>query len=267
MPSAKLNGITINHQVTGEGDLVVLVMGTGSPGNVWRTHQVPALVAAGYRVATFDNRGIPPTDECAGGFTVDDMVRDTAALIEYLGGGPARVAGTSLGARVTQELALARPDLVSHAALLATYGRPDPVRTALSLGERELHDTGVKLPAKYHAATTALRYLSPATLTDPASAQDWLELFEFGGSAVGAGVRAQMALSDFTDRLADYRRITVPCLVVGFTDDRTLPPHLAREVADAIPGARYAEVADAGHLGYLEQPSKVNRLLVDFFAS
>jgi pimeloyl-ACP methyl ester carboxylesterase len=267
MPSAELNGITISHQVVGEGDLVVLVMGSGSPGDVWRAYQVPALVAAGYRVATFDNRGIPPTDECAGGFTVEDMVGDTAALIEHLGGGPVRVAGTSLGARVAQELALARPDLVSHAALLATYGRPDPVRTALSLGERELHDSGVKLPAKYHAATTALRYLSPATMADPAAARDWLELFELGGSAVGAGTRAQMALNDFTDRLADYRRITVPCLVVGFADDRTLPPHLAREVADAIPGARYAEVADAGHLGYLEQPAEVNRLLLDFFAS
>ncbi|HWO65100.1 MAG TPA: alpha/beta fold hydrolase [Umezawaea sp.] len=267
MPSASLNGITVNYQVVGEGDLVVLVMGTGSPGGVWRAHQVPALVGAGYRVATFDNRGIPPTDECAGGFTVDDMVGDTGALIEHLGGGRARVVGTSLGARVTQELALTRPDLVSHAALLATYGRPDPVRTSLSLGERELHDAGVKLPPKFHAAFSALRYLSPATLADPVTAKDWLELFEYGGSSVGAGVRAQMALNDFTDRLADYRRITVPCLVVGFTDDRTLPPHLAREVADAIPGARYAEVADAGHLGYLEKPAEVNRLLLDFFAA
>ncbi|MFD9734606.1 alpha/beta fold hydrolase [Umezawaea sp. NPDC059074] len=267
MPSAPLNGITVNYQVAGEGELVVLVMGTGSPGGVWRAHQVPALVAAGYRVATFDNRGIPPTDECAGGFTVADMVGDTAALIEHLGGGPARVAGTSLGARVTQELALARPDLVSHAALLATYGRPDPVRDSLSLGERELHDAGVKLPAKFHAAITALRYLSPATLVDPVRARDWLDLFEFGGSSVGAGTRAQMALNDFTDRLAEYRRITVPCLVIGFTDDRTLPPHLAREVAAAIPGSRYTEVADAGHLGYLEQPAEVNRLLVEFFAS
>ena len=267
MPIVELNGISLSYQVAGEGDLVVLVMGTGSPGTVWRAHQVPAFVAAGYRVATFDNRGIPPTSECAEGITIAEMVGDTAALIEHLGGGPARVVGTSLGARVTQELALARPDLVSHAALLATYGRPDPVRTVLSQGERELHDSGVKLPAKYYAGVTALRYLSPRTLADPATARDWLDLFEYTGSLVGAGVRAQMALNDFTDRLADYRRISVPCLVVGFTDDRVLPPHLAREVADAIPGARYAEVADAGHLGYLERPAEVNRLVLDFFAS
>ena len=267
MPVVELNGISLSYQVQGQGDLVVLVMGTGSPGRVWHAHQVPALVGAGYRVATFDNRGIPPTDECAGGMTIDDLVGDTAALIEHLGGGPVRIAGTSLGARVTQELALARPDLLSHAVMLGTHGRTDPVRRTLSLGERALHDAGIKLPNQYYAGITAVQNLSPRTLADPAAAKDWLDIFEFTGSTVGPGVRAQLALHDFPDRLADYARISVPALVVGFADDRVLPPHLAHEVADAIPGARYAEVADAGHFGYLERPNEVNRLLLEFFAT
>jgi len=56
--------------------------------------------------------------------------------------------------------------------------------------------------------------------------------------------------------------ILVP--VVGFADDRTLPPKLAREVAEAIPGAEYVQIERAGHFGYLEQPAEVNRVLVDF---
>ena len=64
MPIATLNGIRLNYDVTGEGPLVLLIMGTGSPGRVWRTYQVPALVKAGFRVATVDNRGIAPSDEC-----------------------------------------------------------------------------------------------------------------------------------------------------------------------------------------------------------
>lgn len=59
-----INGIPLNYDVKGAGDLVVLIMGTGSPGRVWQLHQTPALVAAGYRVCTFDNRGIAPTAEC-----------------------------------------------------------------------------------------------------------------------------------------------------------------------------------------------------------
>lgn len=36
--------------------------------------------------------------------------------------------------------------------------------------------------------------------------------------------------------------------------DRTTPPELAREVAKAIPGAVYREIADSGHCPMLEQP-------------
>src|SRR5437764_14344044 len=112
MPVVGLNGIRLSYQVMGTGELVMLVMGTGSPGRVWHLHQVPALVAAGYRVVTMDNRGIPPSDVCADGMTIDDLVGDTASLIQHLGDGPVRVVGTSLGSRIVQELALMRPDLV-----------------------------------------------------------------------------------------------------------------------------------------------------------
>jgi pimeloyl-ACP methyl ester carboxylesterase len=263
MALVPLNGIELNVQIEGSGDLVVLVMGTGSPGRVWRTYQVPALVKAGYRVAYFDNRGIRPSSECADGFTIDDMVADTAALIEHLGG-PAHVIGTSLGARVTQELALARPGLVRSAVLMATAGRPEPVQQAWSRGLMDAYDKGVELPVQFYAAASVIRNLSPATLADPAVARDWLQMYEFSGSSLGPGERAQLALSDYGSRLDAYRRISVRSLVIGFADDLVLPPRLSREVADAIPGARYAEVAGCGHIGYLERPDEVNRLLVEF---
>ncbi len=266
MPVVELNGIRLSYQVTGSGELVVLVMGTGSPGRVWQLHQVPALVAAGYRVATVDNRGIPPSDECASGMTIDDLVGDTAALIEHLGDGPARVVGTSLGSRIVQELALARPDLVSQAVMMAAHGRPDPVQSMLSAGERALCDAGIELPSMYHAAITALLNLSPRTLNDRPAVQEWLDLFEFSGSGISAGVRAQLEVEDFPDRLAAYGKIRVPSLVIGFADDLMIPSYLAREVAEAIPGACYEEIEGCGHFGYLERPVEVNKLLVKFFA-
>lgn len=276
MPLATVNGISLNYQVKGDrakgtdvkgaGPLVVMIMGTGSPGRVWELHQVPALTAAGYRVCTFDNRGIAPSFEAAGGMTIDDLVRDTAALIEFLDEGPALVVGTSMGARVAQELSLARPDLVRKAVFMAGHGRLDQFQKTLSLGEHELDASGVKLPPKYDAALTAVMNLSPATLAEPNAARDWLDLFEFSGGPVKPGVRAQRRMDHDFDRLAAYRAITVPCLSVGFADDRMIPPYLSREVADVIPGARYQEIPDAGHFGYLEQPEAVNKILLDFFA-
>ncbi|MBS9373922.1 alpha/beta fold hydrolase [Rhodococcus sp. B50] len=266
MPIATVNGIPLNYQVKGTGDLVVLIMGTGSPGRVWDLHQVPALVKAGYRVATFDNRGIAPSGESLGGMTIDDLVKDTAGLIELLGG-PAHVIGTSMGARVAQELALARPDLVRKAAFLAGHARMDQFQLTLTEGERQLYDSGVELPPKYQAAVTAVMNLSPASLADEHTARDWLDVFEFSGGKVSAGVRAQLGMDREFDRRAAYRDITVPCLAVGFADDRMIPAYLSREVADAVPGARYEEIPDAGHYGYLERPEAVNKILVDFLAS
>ncbi|MGW7276062.1 alpha/beta fold hydrolase [Streptomyces sp. NPDC054864] len=266
MPIARVNGINLSFEVTGNGEPVVMVMGTGASGRAWHLHQVPALVAAGYQVITFNNRGIAPTDACAEGFTVDDLVADTAALAEHLGLGPCRFVGTSLGAHVVQELALARPGTVTQAALLATRGRKDVLRETRDLAIRELHDSGVELPPKYVAVVRAMEFLSPATLDDDTAVKDWLELFEMAPVADGPGYRAQLGVTMAPGRLAAYRGIRVPTLVVGFADDLVLPPHLSREVADAVPGARYAEIKNAGHYGYLEQPDQVNDVLLRFFA-
>lgn len=274
MTAARLNGISLNYEVAGSGDLVVLVMGTGSPGRVWRLHQVPALLAAGYRVATYDARGISPLAD--GGqstngvapMTIEDLVADLAALVEHLGGGPARVIGTSLGARVVQELALARPDLVRQAVAMAAHARLDPIQRMLTDGQQGLFDQRVVLPPTYHAAVTAVMNLSPATLRDEDKVREWLDVFEFSAAPMSAGERAQLGVSaQLTDRLTAYRRIRVPVLVIGFADDVMIPAYLSREVAVAIPGARYVEVPDTGHFGYLERPEEINRLLLEFLAA
>jgi pimeloyl-ACP methyl ester carboxylesterase len=262
------DGVRISYDdCGGTGPLAVLVMGIGSPGRVWHTHQVPALRGAGFRVVTLDNRGVGGSDECAAGFTIDDMVGDVAALVEHLDAGPAAVVGTSLGARIVVELALARPDLVTRTVALAAHARLDPVQRAFTAGEIALADEKVVLPLGYHAAVAAMQNLSPATLRDEQTAQDWLDLLSYGGAAITPGHRAQLAVSmALTDRTAAYRDVAVPLLAVAFADDVAIPPRLSREVADTVPGARYVEIPDAGHFGYLERPDEVNRVLLDFLA-
>ena len=206
-----------------------MVMGTGSPGRVWKANQQPALVKAGFRVALFDNRGIAPSSECPQGFTIDDMVADTAGLIEHLGDGPAIVVGTSLGAHITQELALARPDVVRGAVMIATYGRNTPLQRAISAGERALYDNGITLPPDYEAAITAHLNLSPHTFDDDRHAQDWPRHHRILAAEGHPGVRAQYGIHEHDgNRLAAYRAISVPTMVIGFADDRTLPVKLAR---------------------------------------
>nr|ALK27909.1 putative alpha/beta hydrolase [Streptomyces sp. DSM 11171] len=265
MPVVRINGAGLGYDEYGSGEPVVMVAGTGAPGRIWRTHQVPALKAAGYRVITFDNRGIRPDGPARGGFTLDDMVADVAGLIEHLGAGPCRVVGHSLGGIILQELLVSRPELVERAVLVASSGRTDAALAAMSAADIELSESGITLPPRYAAYITAVQNLSPQTLNDDEQLQDWLGVFEMSAVDV-SGARRQLGLDVIPDRLAAYRRISRPCLVVGFQDDLVVRPHLSREVATAIPGATYTEIPGCGHYGYLERPAALNQAITDFFA-
>ncbi|AGM04080.1 alpha/beta hydrolase [Amycolatopsis keratiniphila] len=257
------NGIRLSYHDQGNGPAVLLLTGTGAPSSVWDLHQVPVLRAAGFRVITMDNRGIPPSDEGTDGFTIDDLVADVAALIDYLDAVPCRVIGTSMGSYVAQELALARPELLDSVLLMAACGKSSLVQRELAEGEAKLIEQGIELPPAFLAAVRAMHNLGPATLADDDLAGDWLDLFAAAGSW-GPGVREQLLLSALPDRLEAYRSIKVPCHVVSFEHDLVAPPSAGRELADAIPGATHRTIPGCGHFGYLENPEAVNRELIRF---
>ncbi|GAA3966584.1 alpha/beta fold hydrolase [Actinomadura viridis] len=264
MPLRSINGIALSYDEHGTGEPVVLVAGTGAPGRFWRTHQVPALTRAGFRAITIDNRGVPPSDVCEEGFTLDDMVGDTVGLIEALGIGPCRIVGFSMGAIVVQEVMVARPDLIRQAVLMATRGRTDPLSAAASQAELDRLDGGVKLPPRYEAVVSVMKGFSRRTLNDEQTVRDWLDVFEM--SPISSSVsRSQLAVDLIPNRLDAYREVPVDCLVLGFEDDLMTPPHLCREVAAHFPRGTYQEIAGCGHYGQLEEPAAVNAAIIGFF--
>ncbi|GAA2637766.1 alpha/beta fold hydrolase [Actinomadura fulvescens] len=262
MPFVETNGIRLSYQRSGHGEPVLMIMGSSAAGRAWTLHQTPALNQAGFETVTFDNRGVAPSDAPPGDYALTELVDDTAGLIEALGIGPCHLVGASMGSMIAQELALARPELVRSAVLLATRARADALRRAQSEADRELRDSGVRLPSRYLAVRTVLEMLSPATLNDDHTVSTWLELFELSGGGHATGQLA--AVEALGDRRPALRGVAAPCRAVAFADDRICPPHLVAEVADAIPGCDLVEIAAAGHLGHLERPEAVNTAIVEF---
>lgn len=249
----------------GKGEPILFIAGRGGAGRTWHLHQVPEFQRAGYRAITFDNRGVGETEK-ASGFTTETMVADTAALIEKLDAAPVRIVAVSMGAFIAQELMLARPELVSHAVLMATRGRADRAREFFRNAEWELADSGIRLPPTYDAKMRLLESFSPRTLNDDRVVGDWIDMFTMWPTKPTPGLQTQLAIGPQGNRLLAYGRIKAPVLVIGFADDVVLPPHLGREVADAIPKARYLEIPDTGHLGFIEKPQEVNAAVLRFFA-
>ncbi len=268
LPPAACNVVRVTNLAyddRGTGEPVVFIAGHGGAGRTWLPHQVPAFLAAGYRCITFDNRGIGATEN-AEGFTTQTMVADTAALIESLGAAPARIVGVSMGSYIAQELMVARPDLVSAAVLMATRGRLDRAREFFHNAEAEFYKSGMQLPASYEAKMRLLESFSRKTINDDTAVEDWIAMFSTWPAKQTPGSRCQLNVSPQTNRLPAYRSISAPVLVIGFGDDLVTPPHLGREVADALPNGRYVQIPDTGHLGFFERPEPVNAAMLKFFA-
>ncbi len=254
----------LEYEVRGTGPTVVLLAAAGTPGRVWHTYQVPALVRAGFRTVTFDHR---PAPALAGGppgrQRVADLSHDVARMIEHLAAEPVALVAMSFGGVIAQELLCTHPELVAGCAFVATTARLDAFRRSAVTAHQDLVESGVCQPPSYRAVTLAQRYLSPHTLDNEFRASVWLETFTRQPPDEAAAY-AQLLPENFRDRRAELAQVTCRCLVVAFADDRVAPPHLCRELADAIPGCDYLELPRCGHLGYLERPRDLNRTLVDF---
>ena len=75
-------GVTLNYEVSGEGEPLLLIMGTSGSIPLW-AELVPRL-AERYRVIAFDNRGLGGSERGEGPITVASMAEDAAALLEAL---------------------------------------------------------------------------------------------------------------------------------------------------------------------------------------
>ena len=110
MATAKVNGVRLYYEVSGTGEVpLVLVHGSWASHHTWDL-VVPRL-AESFRVLAYDRRGHSESQLLTGQGSVREDVADLAALIEHLGVAPAWIAGNSFGASITLRLAGERPEL------------------------------------------------------------------------------------------------------------------------------------------------------------
>jgi pimeloyl-ACP methyl ester carboxylesterase len=119
----------IAYDVQGAGPLVICAPGMGDIRQTFR-YLVPALVDAGYRVATFDIRGHGESDTTFHTFDDEAEASDIIALAEHLGS-PAVAIGNSMGSAAGVIAAAQRPELVTALVLVGPFVREPKVNLAL----------------------------------------------------------------------------------------------------------------------------------------
>ena len=126
MPFVDLpTGINIYYEVEGQGEPLLLIMGTAADHNTWSAQA--AAYRELYMVITYDARG---TGQSTHPKNVEDysmriLSEDAAALLDKLGIHKAHVSGLSLGSATAQELAINHPNKVASLQLHGTWGFSD----------------------------------------------------------------------------------------------------------------------------------------------
>jgi pimeloyl-ACP methyl ester carboxylesterase len=272
VPSVTIDAVTIGYDEFGDADAepVVLICGCGQPALAWQVGIVPGLVEAGYRVVTFDNRGVAPSSSPPAPYLIGDMVTDTLGLLECLGIGAARFVGHSMGGWIAETLAIRHAERVRAAAFLGSCNVATAWEKAITTVERDLARLDLDLPPLFYATET-LRYLPNHQLQDDDVVDGWLALIGDLEPWPNPGRLGQyeacLRWSEDVARTDAWPRIHVPCMVVAFEHDIDSPPQRAREAAARIPHARFVQIRGASHLGPFTHPDDVSAALVEFFAT
>jgi 3-oxoadipate enol-lactonase len=260
MPTASVNGIDIAYALEGEGDrTVVLVNGLADEKETW-AYQTPALLEAGYRVLTFDNRGVGATSKPAGPYTSELLADDAKALVDELGITDFHLMGVSMGGMIVQEYALKYGADLRSVTMACTYAAPGPFCSRMfSLWEDLAPVMGVR--AVMRDVT-----LWAFTLDFFRTREDELAEFETAMKFIDQPLPAylaQLAVIQQHDTTTRLGQLTVPSLVLAGEEDLLIPTALSHDLHELVPGSEWATTA-GGHGCIWEHPDAFNAAFLRF---
>lgn len=262
MPIAHVNGIDIDYLLEGDGpETVVMVNGLADEKESWG-FQTPDFLAAGYRLLTFDNRGVGRSEKPAGPYTTRLFADDTKALVDELGLSGFHLMGTSMGGMICQEYAISYGSDLKSLTLSSTYLAPGPFCGQMfALWADVAPILGVPFVMR---DVTLWAFTLPFFETRATELRE----FEAGMAAMTQPLAAYLAqlssirTHDTTDRIGG---ISIPTLVIAGVEDILIPVELSRRLHAAIPGSEW-KTTPGGHASIWEHPRPFNEAVIEFIA-
>lgn len=250
---AKSGDFYVAYQVVGDGPIDLLL----SPG--WVTHldlawDIPPLarflqrLASFSRLILFDKKGTGLSDRLNPHTlpSLDQRMDDIRAVLDAVGTERTALFGTLGGAAMCGLFAAAHPDRCSALICYGTFNRIEPDTGLLSRLADSPEAALDRIEREWGTEGVGLAFWAPSIVHDEKVHAAYLRLAR---SAVSPGsARSLLTLGyqlDWGTRQADIR---VPTLVLHRTGDLVAPIRQGREVAEAIPGARFVELPGADHL-------------------
>jgi pimeloyl-ACP methyl ester carboxylesterase len=263
--------IDLYYEDHGSGPPVVLIHGWPLSGTSWEK-QSAALLAAGFRVITYDRRGFGRSSKPSIGYDYDTFAADLDAVLTMLDLPKVDLVGFSMGTgEVTRYIGKYGTRRVRRVVLIGTLG-PYLVRAADN-------PEGVD-PNVFEGIKAAIKADRPAFLID--FLRNFYNYDVTGGTlvservlednfnvAAAASPIGTLACVDawIEDFRGDIPHFDVPTLILHGDADRILPPDAtARRQAKLIESAKFVELPGGPHGVLWTHAERVNEELVSFLA-
>jgi pimeloyl-ACP methyl ester carboxylesterase len=253
----------------GDGPAVLLLHGFPDSSHVWR-HQIPALVAGGFRVVAPDLRGFGDSDKPADveAYAVPHLVADILAILDALALDRVRVVGHDWGAGLAWGMTAFAPQRVEKLVAMSV-GHPG-TRREIAIEQRE--KSWYMLLFQFEGIAEELLMRDDWKL-----ARDWLrgngdvdryvtELEKPGALTAGLNwYRANLHPRRELEPSRELPPISVPTLGLWSDGDDYLTEEQMLRSGEWVSSEwRYERVDGASHWLQLDAPDRVNELLLEF---
>ncbi len=265
MSFIQANGLTVHYEWSGRQDAPVLLFGNSLGTNLHVFDPQAAFLGERFRILRYDMRGhgltdCPPVPEGGPGYTIDMLADDALGLLDALDVKRVHYCGLSIGGLVGQRIAAKAGARIASLTLCDTANRigPPQIWADRIAAVRKGGTAAI-------AAAVMSRWFTPKFLAErKAEAAGMTNMLSRTPSDGYIGCCYALRDADLRD---DDAKITAPTLVIVGDQDAATPPALAKELSEAIKGARLETVTGAAHIPTIEQPAAINRLLGEFLGS
>lgn len=255
---AELNSGTISYIDQGSGTAVLLLHAFPLNNTMW-SPQVAAL-SNRFRVIAPDMRGFGESLP-ASPWTMGEMADDLNEFLNQLGIASCAVAGVSIGGYIALTFWSKYPDRISHLVHSNSRARAD------NDAEKATRNDMIAALEKSGAAILSDRMLPRLLQPNPAPDVARQVRIMIEQANAPAAIYAVTAMRDRADFSRMVQRIACPMMVITGTNDVIIRAEDSKAVADSVPGARFVEIANSGHLSNLENPEAFNAALLSFLGS
>ena len=261
---ARSGDLDIGYQVVGDGprDLVFV---PGLMSHIDLLWAFPASARFFTRLASFsrlilyDKRGQGLSDPPDGVPTLEQDMEDLLAVLDAAGSHQATLFGYSEGGPMSALFAASHPDRVTTLILMGSFARgfraDADERTRWSS-----YDLAMDV-IDHWGEGLGIKLFAPSAVTE-----DAVRRFAALERAVGTPrqIRARFETASHTDASPVLETLRQPTLVLHAKGDTAVPVEIGRELAKAIPGARYVEVPGVDHIAWVTDADQILEEVEEF---